>query len=100
MKGTTHDASEDVRGKESWAIFIEILVIFLKGRKRHSKMMKNENLCCGKTIALDKENIRMTPGDGMGICYMDGPQRSVNQAETNASMVDEMSFKLRNTRGN
>lgn len=39
----------------------------------------------------------MTASDQMGICSMDGPQRSVNQAEMNASMVDETSFKLRNT---
>lgn len=36
----------------------------------------------------------------MGICSLYGPQRSVNQSEMNASIVDEMRFKLRNTGGN
>lgn len=43
MKETTDDASEDLREKESWAIFIAILVIFLKGRKKHSKIIKTKN---------------------------------------------------------
>lgn len=39
----------------------------------------------------------MTTSHQMRTCSVDGPQRSVNQAEMNASMVDVMRFKLRNT---
>lgn len=39
VKGAMDDASD----LESWAIFTEILVIFLKGRKKHSKIMQIKN---------------------------------------------------------
>ena len=43
-----------------------------------------------------QESVRMPDSDEIDVCSMDGPQRSINQAEKNASVVDEMSFKLGN----
>lgn len=45
---------------------------------------------------IGQESIRMPASDEMDVCSMDGPQRSINQAEKNASVVDEMNFKLGN----